>query len=93
MNKLLEWIKRPSISKKLFLSFLLVLTVPILALSFSAYQTAGSTLESEIMRSARDNVEQLNEIIDQNIEKKKMQFHISATGLMKSSIKKRETLR
>lgn len=63
------------------------------ALSFSAYQTAGSTLESEIMRSARDNVEQLNEIIDQNIEKKKMQFHISATGLMKSSIKKRETLR
>ncbi|MEC3606133.1 methyl-accepting chemotaxis protein [Bacillus glycinifermentans] len=70
MNKLLEWIKRPSISKKLFLSFLLVLTVPILALSFSAYQTAGSTLESEIMRSARDNVEQLNEIIDQNIGKK-----------------------
>ncbi|MEC1262237.1 methyl-accepting chemotaxis protein [Bacillus swezeyi] len=70
MNTLLDWLKRPSISKKLFLSFLLVLTIPILVLSYSAYNTAGSSLENEIMRSARDNVDQLNEIIDQNIGKK-----------------------
>lgn len=70
MKKVLDWLKRPSISKRLFFSFILVLTLPILALSYSAYQTAGSSLETEIMRSARDNVEQLNEIIDQNIGKK-----------------------
>ncbi|WP_077735477.1 methyl-accepting chemotaxis protein TlpB [Bacillus sonorensis] len=70
MSKMIKWIKHPSIGKKLILSFLFILTVPIIVLSYSAYQTASSTLKTEIMDNARENVEQLNDIIDQNISQK-----------------------
>ncbi|MEC1262238.1 methyl-accepting chemotaxis protein [Bacillus swezeyi] len=70
MPKMINWMKHPSIAKKLILSFLFILTVPIIVLSYSAYQTASSTLDTEIISSARENVEQLNEIIDQNISQK-----------------------
>ncbi|MDI5789808.1 hypothetical protein PO124_19685 [Bacillus licheniformis] len=70
MSNIVNWMKRPSIAKKLILSFLLILTVPIIVLSYSAYQTASSTLDGEIMDNARENVNQLNEIINQNISQK-----------------------
>ncbi|MEC1261923.1 methyl-accepting chemotaxis protein [Bacillus swezeyi] len=70
MKKILDWIKRPSLSKKLTISFLLILTVPILILSIASVYQASSSLEDEIMRSARNSVDQLNEMIDQNVEKK-----------------------
>ncbi len=70
MKKLLDWIKRPSISKRLIFSFILVLTVPILVLAASSYYTASSTLHDEIMRSAKDNVDELNDIINQNVGSK-----------------------
>lgn len=54
MENIINWVKRPSIAKKLILSFLLILTVPIIVLSYSAYQTASSTLDGEIMDNARE---------------------------------------
>ncbi len=78
MKKIVNWIKHPSLSKRLAVSFLLILTLPVLILSGVSYYTAGSSIEDEIMRSARNSVDQLNETIDQNIEKKKrMLLHIS----------------
>ncbi|MCY9269694.1 chemotaxis protein, partial [Bacillus licheniformis] len=62
--------KHPSLSKRLAVSFLLILTLPVLVLSGVSYYTAGGSIEDEIMRSARNSVDQLNEMIDQNIEKK-----------------------
>ncbi|WP_412095227.1 hypothetical protein [Bacillus haynesii] len=56
MKKLLNWTKRPSISKKLIFSFIFILTIPILVLSVTSYFTASSTLEDEILRSAKDNI-------------------------------------
>ncbi|MFO6495789.1 MULTISPECIES: methyl-accepting chemotaxis protein TlpB [Bacillus] len=70
MKKILDWIKRPSLSKRLTISFLLILTLPILIFSSASYMTAGSSIEDEIMRSAKNSVDQLNEMIDQNLEKK-----------------------
>ncbi|AWV40949.1 chemotaxis protein [Bacillus licheniformis] len=70
MKKILEWFKHPSLSKRLAVSFLLILTLPVLILSGVSYYTAGGSIEDEIMRSARNSVDQLNEMIDQNIEKK-----------------------
>ena len=51
-------------------SFILVLTVPILVLAASSYYTASSTLKDEIMRSAKDNVDELSDIINQNVGSK-----------------------
>ncbi|MBG9914927.1 chemotaxis protein, partial [Bacillus sonorensis] len=70
MGKLWDWIKRPSISKRLIFSFLFILTIPVAVLACSSYYTAGSSLESEMMISARNSVDQLNKMIDQNVEKK-----------------------
>ncbi|MDA7027845.1 methyl-accepting chemotaxis protein [Bacillus sp. CLL-7-23] len=70
MKKVFERIFRPSISRKLMFSFFFILTVPILVLAFSSYHTASQSLEEEIMRSARNSVDQLNQLIDQNLEKK-----------------------
>ncbi|MDI5791702.1 hypothetical protein PO124_35220 [Bacillus licheniformis] len=55
----------------------MILTLPVLILSGVSYYTAGGSIEDEIMRSARNSVDQLNEMIDQNIEKKRMLLHIS----------------
>ncbi|WP_442853769.1 methyl-accepting chemotaxis protein TlpB [Bacillus sp. TH008] len=70
MGKIWGWIKRPSISKRLIISFLCILTIPVSALAFSSYSTAGHSLEGEIMRSANNSVDQLNKMISQNVEKK-----------------------
>lgn len=62
--------KRPSISKKLIFSFIFILTIPILVLSATSYFTVSSTLEDEILRSAKDNIDELNDIIQQDIGSK-----------------------
>ncbi|WP_227005510.1 hypothetical protein [Bacillus paralicheniformis] len=70
MKKIVNWIKHPSLSKRLAVSFLLILTLSVLILSGVSYYTAESSIEDEIMRSAKNSVDQLNEMIDQNIDKK-----------------------
>ena len=83
--------KRPSIAKKLILSFLLILTVPIIVLSYSAYQTASSTLDGEIMDNARENVNQLNEIINQNISQKTNAMSYFSGFINENSFKGKES--
>lgn len=93
MKKILEWFKHPSLSKRLAVSFLLILTLPVLILSGVSYYTAGGSIEDEIMRSARNSVDQLNEMIDQNIEKKRMLLHISVKRSKKKHTRKKARLR
>ncbi|MEC3606132.1 methyl-accepting chemotaxis protein [Bacillus glycinifermentans] len=89
MSKMINWIKRPSIAKKLILSFLLILTVPIIVLSYSAYHTASSTLDTEIMSNARENVKQLNDIIDQNISQKSTAISYFSDWIKESTFKEK----
>lgn len=91
MSNIINWVKRPSIAKKLILSFLLILTVPIIVLSYSAYQTASSTLDGEIMDNARENVNQLNEIINQNISQKTNAMSYFSGFIKENSFKGKES--
>ncbi|MCY7752908.1 methyl-accepting chemotaxis protein [Bacillus haynesii] len=91
MSNIVNWVKRPSIAKKLILSFLLILTVPIIVLSYSAYQTASSTLDGEIMDNARENVNQLNEIINQNISQKTNAMSYFSGFIKENSFKGKES--
>lgn len=63
--KFIQYFRKPSISKKLVLSFLFILLCPIIVLAFSSYHTASTSLNDQIMQSAKENVEQL----DKNITK------------------------
>ncbi|MDA1476207.1 methyl-accepting chemotaxis protein TlpB [Bacillus changyiensis] len=87
MNKLLVWFRRSSISKKLVISFFLILIVPILVLALSSYYTASQSLEEEIMRSAKNSVNQLNEMIDQSIEKKSETVSYFSEGIKEKDFK------
>lgn len=89
MSKMINWIKRPSIAKKLILSCLLILTVPIIVLSYSAYHTASSTLDTEIMSNAQENVKQLNDIIDQNISQKSTAISYFSDWIKESAFKEK----
>ncbi|WP_424924737.1 methyl-accepting chemotaxis protein [Bacillus safensis] len=63
--KFIQYFRKPSISKKLVFSFLFILLCPIIVLAFSSYHTASTSLNDQIMQSAKENVEQL----DNNITK------------------------
>ncbi|MCY7494431.1 methyl-accepting chemotaxis protein TlpB [Bacillus safensis] len=63
--KFIQYLRKPSISKKLVFSFLFILLCPIIVLAFSSYHTASTSLNDQIMQSAKENVEQL----DKNITK------------------------
>ncbi|WP_456266498.1 MULTISPECIES: methyl-accepting chemotaxis protein TlpB [unclassified Bacillus (in: firmicutes)] len=63
--KFIQYFRKPSISKKLVFSFLFILLCPIIVLAFSSYHTASTSLNDQIMQSAKENVEQL----DKNITK------------------------
>lgn len=92
MGKIWGWIKRPSISKRLIISFLCILTIPVSALAFSSYSTAGHSLEGEIMRSANNSVDQLNKMISQNVEKRRMRSLISVKRFAKKHMRKKARL-
>ncbi|MCY8931249.1 methyl-accepting chemotaxis protein [Bacillus atrophaeus] len=70
MKKLINLIKQRSITRKLVVSFLIILIIPISILAFSAYQSTKSSLDKQMMGSALENVQQLNEIINDNIGEK-----------------------
>ncbi|MCY7726209.1 hypothetical protein MWG60_19060, partial [Bacillus pumilus] len=40
MGKMIQWLKKPSISKKLIIAFLVVLILPTTALTISAFFTS-----------------------------------------------------
>ena len=67
MKKTLTTIRRSSIARRLIISFLLILIVPITALSVSAYQSAVASLDVQMTQSAKENVQILDHIIDDKI--------------------------
>ncbi|WIL35309.1 methyl-accepting chemotaxis protein TlpA [Bacillus stercoris] len=67
MKKTLTTIRRSSIARRLIISFLLILIVPITALSVSAYQSAVSSLDVQMTQSAKENIQILDHIIDDKI--------------------------
>lgn len=70
MKKILQLIKQRSITRKLLVSFLSILIIPVVILAAIAYQSASSSLDRQMMGSALENVQQLNEIINTSIGEK-----------------------
>ncbi|MCY7763734.1 methyl-accepting chemotaxis protein [Bacillus spizizenii] len=70
MKKILQLIKQRSITRKLLVSFLSILIIPVVILAVIAYQSASSSLDKQMMGSALENVQQLNEIINTTIGEK-----------------------
>nr|WP_111292505.1 methyl-accepting chemotaxis protein [Bacillus safensis] len=67
MKNTIKWLKKPSISKRLIISFTLVLILPIIALSTISYQIAKEELDHEIMYGANARVNELNDMIEQKL--------------------------
>ncbi|KLV24828.1 chemotaxis protein [Bacillus altitudinis] len=67
MKSIIKWLKKPSISKKLIISFTLVLVVPIIILSTISYEIAKRELDDEIMYGAHARVTELNDMIEQKL--------------------------
>ena len=60
-------VEKPSISKRLIISFTLVLVLPIITLSTISYQIAKEELDHEIMYGANARVNELNDMIEQKL--------------------------
>ncbi|QKJ41486.1 methyl-accepting chemotaxis protein [Bacillus altitudinis] len=67
MKSIIKWLKKPSISKRLIISFALVLVLPIITLSTISYQIAKEELDHEIMYGANARVNELNDMIEQKL--------------------------
>ncbi len=70
MGKMIQWFKKPSISKKLIIAFLVVLILPTVALTISAFFTSKTELDKQIMGSAMSQVNAFDTLIDENIGNK-----------------------
>ena len=70
MGKMIQWFKKPSISKKLVIAFLVVLMLPTVALTISAFFTSKTELDKQIMGSAMSQVNAFDTLIDENIGNK-----------------------
>ncbi|GAB1307102.1 methyl-accepting chemotaxis protein McpB [Bacillus altitudinis] len=70
MGKMIQWFKKPSISKKLVIAFLVVLILPTVALTISAFFTSKTELDKQIMGSAMSQVKAFDTLIDENIGNK-----------------------
>lgn len=70
MKSAIKWLKKPSISKRLIISFTLVLVLPIITLSTISYQIAKEELDHEIMYGANARVNELNDMIEQKLSNK-----------------------
>ena len=75
--------------KKLVFSFLFILLCPIIVLAFSSYHTASTSLNDQIMQSAKENVEQLDKNITKVVKVKQTQPISLANGLQRKSWGKR----
>ncbi|CAM5229186.1 chemotaxis protein [Bacillus safensis FO-36b] [Bacillus safensis subsp. safensis] len=71
MKSAIKWLKKPSISKRLIISFTLVLVLPIITLSTISYQIAKEELDHEIMYGAKARVNDMNDMIEQKLLRKK----------------------
>ncbi|MCY7563247.1 methyl-accepting chemotaxis protein [Bacillus safensis] len=83
--KKINFFKHFTMSKKLITAFLTILLVPILVLAAFSYEVASKSLNDEIMSSAANGVQQLNELINKDIQPK-----IDIVSYLSKSVKKEE---
>ena len=62
-----------TIKNKLIGSFILVLTIPILSLAWSSYETAKSKVDEKIIQGTSENVRLLNEIFSEFLQGKQQE--------------------
>ncbi|MEH7633491.1 methyl-accepting chemotaxis protein [Bacillus pumilus] len=83
--KKINFFKHFTMSKKLITAFLAILLVPILVLAAFSYELASKSLNDEIMSSAANGVQQLNELINKDVQPK-----IDIVTYLSKSVKKSE---
>ncbi|MCM3149706.1 methyl-accepting chemotaxis protein [Bacillus sp. FSL W8-1143] len=83
--KKINFFKHFTMSKKLITAFLAILLVPILVLAAFSYEVASKSLNNEIMSSAANGVQQLNELINKDVQPK-----IDIVSYLSKSVKKSE---
>ena len=70
MGKMIQWLKKPSISKKLIMAFFFVFILPTTALTISAFFTSKTELDKHIMGSAMSQVNAFDTLINEKIGNK-----------------------
>nr|WP_064498109.1 methyl-accepting chemotaxis protein [Bacillus safensis] len=89
MKSVIKWLKKPSISKRLIISFTLVLVLPIITLSTISYQIAKEELDHEIMYGANARVNELNDMIEQKLSNKEKAVKLFAETSTAADFKKK----
>jgi len=89
MGKMIQWFKKPSISKKLIIAFLVVLILPTVALTISAFFTSKTALDKQIMGSAMSQVNAFDTLINENIGNKSDAVTLFTDSLKASSLQEK----
>ena len=89
MKSVIKWLRKPSISKRLIISFTLVLVLPIITLSTISYQIAKEELDHEIMYGANARVNELNDMIEQKLSNKENAVKLFAETSTAADFKKK----
>lgn len=86
---MIQWFKKPSISKKLIIAFLVVLILPTVALTISAFFTSKTELDKQIMRSAMSQVNAFDTLINENIGNKSDAVTLFSDSLKASNLQEK----
>lgn len=86
---MIQWFKKPSISKKLIIAFLVVLILPTVALTISAFFTSKTELDKQIMGSAMSQVNAFDTLINENIGNKADAVTLFADSLKASNLQEK----
>ncbi|MBT2261698.1 methyl-accepting chemotaxis protein [Bacillus safensis] len=89
MGKMIQWFKKPSISKKLIIAFLVVLILPTVALTISAFFTSKTELDKQIMGSAMSQVNAFDTLINENIGNKSDAVTLFSDSLKASNLEEK----
>ncbi|WP_412676902.1 hypothetical protein [Bacillus siamensis] len=89
MKKFINWCTKASISRKLIISFIVILIIPILVLEFSSYHTASNSLDDQISGNAKNNIESFNTTITNDIGAKAKAIEFFSETLKGSSFSKK----
>lgn len=86
---MIQWFKKPSISKKLIIAFLVVLILPTMALTISAFFTSKTELDKQIMGSAMSQVNAFDTLINENIGNKSDAVTLFSDSLKASNLQEK----
>lgn len=89
MKKFINWCTKASISRKLIISFIVILIIPILVLEFSSYHTASNSLDDQISGNAKNNIDSFNSTITNDIGAKAKAIEFFSETLKGSSFSKK----